>query len=135
MISNTYIQFISSYSKQYTPIDIKIDINRYDEINNQLINHPSSLEKKEITSAIYTLFYTAINLNKDVKDLNSDDQNISYMILLADYIYSYCTETLYNKKEFSLLQTFTSITKKVIIDILNNRDTSYFLDALINNIE
>jgi hypothetical protein len=130
--SNPYILHIDNYSKKNTPIIIEFDTFRYNEIINRIKHQDISDSKRDVVSAVYTLLYTAIQLNNEIKDLQIN--HLSYYILLADYIYSYCTEILYKQKEFKLLNAFVSNSKKIMIDLLNQENTDYFIEVILNNL-
>jgi hypothetical protein len=132
ILSNQFLLQIHNYSKENTPITINFDTFRHNEISDRIKHLGISDSKKEIVVAVYTLIYTGIQLNNEVKD--PQKENVSYYILLADYIYSYCTEILYRQKEFKLLNTVVSNTKKIMIDLLNKKDTDYFIEIILNNL-
>ncbi|ERJ12591.1 hypothetical protein [Haloplasma contractile] len=128
---NKYINMIIQYTKQYTPVEIQINIAKYHEVCHHLNSKHISDHYKEIIAAIYTLFYTALDCHKMAK---YDSSDLQYYILLGDYISSYCTEILYKNKKFELLDVFTQNTKKVIFNRLNQKHTDHLLKALMNTI-
>jgi hypothetical protein len=109
-----------------------IDTKRHDEICQRLDDLDVLDQRKELVIAIYTLIYTAIGLNEMVK--NEQLKYLSYYILLSDYIYSYCTEIIYQNNELKLLKTFATHSKKLLLDVLDGNDTDYFIELIVSNL-
>lgn len=131
--ANQYLNYVIDYCQKHTPIHIKIDAKRYDEILSHLAMKDITNERKELISAVYTLIYSAIHLNQLAKDPTLP--YLSYNVLVADYIYSYCSEILYSHREGKLLKAFAGIAKRVLIDTLYGNDTSYFLEEMLENVD
>lgn len=129
MIDNKYIVAVKNYIMKNTPIDFIFYQDKYDEIYDKIKDENIENDELKLLCATYALFYTALTYHKKA---SVDEINQPYYILLGDYISSYVAELLYKKQIFDILKVFTFSTKKIVLNILNNKNEDSLLDDIIN---
>ncbi|MDF2699094.1 MAG: hypothetical protein K0Q49_650 [Haloplasmataceae bacterium] len=126
---NPYILSVKQYIEQNTPLNFMLNKISYDEIYEVLYEFNLKDHEKQVVIACYTLLYAAINYHLMIRE---NPQHKSYCILVGDFISSYVLEILYANKLFKLKHVFITNSKKIFMNIINNRYEDTLL-ADINN--
>ncbi len=129
MSINQYLLHIKDYIKQNTPVEFIYHDDKYIEIKNRMLKENIDRQYHDLICASYTLFYSSLSYHNQAVE---DNDNRSYNILLGDFICSYVAEKLYENGLFSVLKAFAESTKQMMLNILNNDETSDLLDNIIN---